>query len=158
MFHLCDHTLGIVAGGIRSLPCHVGKKIPASEHLIHDNFQVMPFVVVTAYPDASILAQKIAQEFKTRVHHGQPPRMLQIVVVMFKGASGVVRRVYVNALHLARIVRQQGFEGVQVVALNEHVPGAAVAMAPGFFQQAVGRASGGAKILVTGKPLQNGHG
>lgn len=47
--------------------------------------------------------------------------MLQIVVVMLKSAAGVVGRIDKDAFHLAAIERQQRFERVKVIALNEQV-------------------------------------
>ena len=139
------------------MPNYIYNKIFSSEYLIHDDFQVMPFIVVNAYPYTSVFAQKFPQKLKTRIHHGQPSCMFQVIVVMLKGASGIIWRVYIDAFHLARIVRKQGLEGFQIVALNEHVLRGAVAVALNFFQKPIGRASGGTKVFFAGKPLQNGH-
>ena len=117
----------------------------------------MPLVVVNAYPYTSVFAQKFPQKLKTMIHHGQPPRMFQVIVIMRKGAFRIVRRVYINTLHPARVVRKQGLEGFQIVALNEHVLRGAVAVALNFFQKPIGRAPGGTKVFFAGKPLQNGH-
>ena len=109
----------------------------------------MPLVVVNAYPNASVFTQKFPQKLKPRIHHGQPLRMLQIIVVVLKGAFRVVRRVYVNALHLARVIGQQRLEGFQIIALNEHVLRGTVAVAPGFLQQTERRASGLSILFTT---------
>jgi hypothetical protein len=47
--------------------------------------------------------------------------MLNPVVVVFKGAAGVVRRVDEDALHLPCEVLLQGLEGEQVVAVDQDV-------------------------------------
>jgi hypothetical protein len=49
--------------------------------------------------------------------------MFHVVVIMLKGASGIIRRVYVDALYLPGIEGQQGFEGFKVVALDYNVSG-----------------------------------
>src|SRR3546814_3320293 len=72
---------------------------------------------------------------------------------------GVVGRVDVDALHPAGVERQQGLQGLQVVALDEHVAGRGVAgrEVRHFLQQAVGHALRGAKVVVSGQPVQGGH-
>jgi hypothetical protein len=47
--------------------------------------------------------------------------MFYAVIVMFKGAAGVVGRVYVDTSHLAGKFLFKGFEGKEVVAENEAV-------------------------------------
>jgi hypothetical protein len=47
--------------------------------------------------------------------------MFYAVIVMFKGASGVVGRVYVDTFYLAGKFLFQGFEGKEVVAENKAV-------------------------------------
>lgn len=118
----------------------------------------MPLVVVAAHPDAALLAEKFPQQFEAGIHHGEPAGMLQIVVVMGKGAARIVGRIDVDALHLARIVGEEGLEGFQIVALNEQIVRGAVAVAFGLFQQAVRRAPGGAQVFFSAEPLQGGHG
>ncbi|MDR0684179.1 MAG: hypothetical protein LBF83_03535 [Spirochaetaceae bacterium] len=49
--------------------------------------------------------------------------MLYIIVIMLKRASGIVGRVYVDAFYLPGIERQQGFEGLTVVAQDCYRPG-----------------------------------
>ena len=47
--------------------------------------------------------------------------MLDAIIVVLEGAAGVVRRIYVDALHLAGEVLLQGFEGEEVVPVDEAV-------------------------------------
>src|SRR5438132_11226872 len=47
--------------------------------------------------------------------------MLQPVVIMSEGAAGVVRRIDEDAFHLARVVRLQGLEREQVVAVDQNI-------------------------------------
>lgn len=84
--------------------------------------------------------------------------MLQIVVIMFKCALCVIRRININTLHLPRIIRQQRLQRLQVVALDQHVFRVRVAERLDGFQQAIGRAAGGLQIFFAGKPSQRGHG
>jgi len=49
--------------------------------------------------------------------------VFQVVVVVLEGALGVVGRVDEDALDLAAMQRQQGLEGLQVVALDQQVVG-----------------------------------
>jgi hypothetical protein len=47
--------------------------------------------------------------------------MFYTVIVMFKGAAGVVGRIYVDTFYLAGKFLFQGFEGKEVIAENEAV-------------------------------------
>jgi hypothetical protein len=47
--------------------------------------------------------------------------MFYAVIVMFKGAAGIVGRVYVDTFYLAGKFLFQGFEGQEVVAEDEAV-------------------------------------
>jgi hypothetical protein len=75
--------------------------------------------------------------------------MLQIIVVMLEGTAGVVGGVNENAFHFPGIVRKQGLEGVQIVALNEHIAGLAVAVGQvrRFFEKAIGHKSGAVDVV-----------
>ena len=61
------------------------------------------------------------ENLQARQHHAQPLAVLQVVVVVVKGALGVLRRVNEDALDLPPVKRQQGLESLQVVALNKQV-------------------------------------
>jgi len=47
--------------------------------------------------------------------------VLKVVIIVLEGATGIVGRIYENAFHASGIVRQQGFEGLEVVSLDEEV-------------------------------------
>ena len=47
--------------------------------------------------------------------------MFQIVIIMLKGTSGVVRRVYVDAFDFAHVFFFEGFQGKQIVSVNKHI-------------------------------------
>jgi hypothetical protein len=51
--------------------------------------------------------------------------VVHIVIVYPALIAGIVRRIYVDALNAALVPGQQGFEGLQIVAVDNHV-GAAV--------------------------------
>ena len=135
-------------------------EVPAPENFIHDDLEVMSLVVVDGYPDRAVLRQQIMQEFEARPHHRQPPRMLQIVVVMLEGRARVVGRVDMDALHASRIERQQRLQRFQVVTLDQQVAGVRIPRreVAGLLQQPVGHVGSGAKILVSRQPVQNRHG
>ncbi len=63
-------------------------------------------------------------------HFAQPfadERAVDIVIIDPVLVAGVVRRVDVDALHLSGVIGQQGFEGNEVVALDNEVARAGVA-------------------------------
>ncbi len=120
----------------------------------------MEFIVVYADKDHTIVGEKIPQQRESRIHHAEPfvvPRQIfgfrphdlaqpalhlraiyGVVVNPFFVAS-VVRRVYIDALHFTGVIRQESFEGQQVVALDQKITAVGV---PGgktriTFQQSV---------------------
>jgi|GEM_PF-4479184 len=129
----------IVLWRVLLLPYYVSHKVLSSEHLVTDDLEVVAFVVVDADPYTPVLAEEPAEQLQARVHEAEPCAVLEVVVVVLKGVLGVVRRVYVDALHLPGVVGQQGLERFEVVAVDEHVGRGGVP--PGergvVFQQAV---------------------
>lgn len=119
----------------------------------------MRFVVVNGYPNRAVFSQQLPQQFQPRIHHGQPFGVLQVVIIMFKGASRVVWRINVDALHGPSVVGQQGLQGIQIITLNEHVARGRVAM--GVFvnslQQPIGREAGKLEVGFAGQPVQGRH-
>ena len=81
----------------------------------------MAFVIVQRNPNAAVFSQQFMQEFQARIHHRQPQAVLQIIVVMFKSFLCIVRRVDTDTFDTAGIKRQQGFQCVQIVALNNEI-------------------------------------
>ena len=47
--------------------------------------------------------------------------MFQVVVIVFKSTSRVVRRIDINALYLALVKRKKGFERNEIVPVNDEV-------------------------------------
>jgi hypothetical protein len=141
------------------LPDIRGNEVPPSENLVHDDLEVMPLVVVDADPDRAVLAQELAEKLEPRHDHGQPLRVLEVVVVMLEGRPGVVRRIDVDALHLAGEERQQRLQRLEVVALDQHVPGIAVPAAElrHLLEQPVGHAIRRDDVAVAGKPVEARH-
>ena len=54
--------------------------------------------------------------------------MFQIVIVLFKGGTRVIRRVDINALDLSGELLFQRFQRKKVVAVNQHIDGVRVAV------------------------------
>lgn len=63
--------------------------------------------------------------------------MFEIVVVVPEGALGVVWWVDEDALHAPTVKRQQGFQRIKVVTLDQQVRGIAVSVLGDRFQYAV---------------------
>jgi hypothetical protein len=78
---------------------------------------------------------------------------------MFKCASGIVGRIYVDTFYLPGVEGQEGFEGFKIVTLDYDVSGVAVAIAVFFFlyKQAIFCVGGGFKVLLSGAPVKGGH-
>src|SRR5690606_26040140 len=53
-----------VISSVNFLPDYGGEKIPASEHLIHYDLEVVPLVVIDGHPDRAIFGQEIAKQFQ----------------------------------------------------------------------------------------------
>lgn len=81
----------------------------------------MAFVVVQRNPNAAVFRQQFAQQFQARIHHVQPQAVFQIVIVMRKCRTRVIGWVYENTFDAACIKRQQRFQRVQIVALNNQI-------------------------------------
>jgi hypothetical protein len=84
--------------------------------------------------------------------------MFQLVVVVLESRLGVVGRVDVDALHLPAIVGQQGFQGEQVVTLDQQVFRIPVAVGGLKLQQVIGHGSGNLRCLCLVDPVEEGHG
>jgi len=87
-------------------------------------------------------------------------RAVDVVVVNPALVAGVVRRVDVDALHLAGVARQQGLERMQVVALYDQV--AAAAVAAGQVGHRLEQSEGHFLVMLDdgflADPVQCGHG
>ena len=113
--------LGVILWGEFFLPNNVGNKIPSTKHLITQHLQIMALVVVNGDPQRTILGQQPPDDLQPVPHQGEPDGMLDPVVIMGKGAAGVVRRIDEHALDLAGKLLLQGLQGQQVVAEDQPV-------------------------------------
>ena len=90
----------------------VDEVLPA-EDLVADDAQIGAFAIVDGDPDAAVLRQELAQELQAGIHHVEPGRMFEVVVVVFEGGAGVVGGIDVDALHFAGVERQQRLQRLQ---------------------------------------------
>ena len=134
----------------------VDEVLPA-EDLVADDAQIGAFAIVDGDPDAAVLRQELAQELQAGIHHVEPGRMFEVVVVVFEGGAGVVGGIDVDALHLASVERQQRLQRLQVVAVDEQVVARPIRQRPILAQdlhRAVLRRPAG---LLIAHPLQHRH-
>src|ERR1019366_5242292 len=73
----------------------------------------------SSHSSRAVLGDHVAEQFEARVHEREPARMLQIVIVVLERAPRVIRWINGDALDAPGVIRQQGFERAEVVALNE---------------------------------------
>ena len=52
--------------------------------------------------------------------------MFQIVIVMLKCRTGIIRRIYIDALNLSGVFAFQRFQRQQVIPVNQHILAARV--------------------------------
>ena len=150
IFGLCIHqhhvkvlaeTGCIHAWAVNLLPRKLPQKTVCPKNLIQHHPRPVHLVVVQRDPDAARLAHQLAQQHQARPHHAQPFVVAQhVVTVHGVGAepllhdgrvhavavapalvAGVVGRVNEHQIHAARVARQQGLQGVQVVAVDDQV-------------------------------------
>ena len=135
-------------------------KVRPAEHLVQQHLEIGTFCIVNRHPDRPVLRQQLSQQLQARPHHGKPPSMFQVVVVVLERGAGVVRRIDVDALHTAGVERQQCLQRLQVVPLDQHVAGLGRSdgQLASPLQQPIGRARGGTSILLSGQPVENRHG
>ena len=113
----------------------------ATKHLIKKLSENMILVVINSNPKATVLCKKFIQHAQPRPHHRAPfvvaqpvfdadgvgvqplldHRGVHVVVVSPALVPSVVGRVDKDAVHLARIHRQQGLKRMQVIALHDQV-------------------------------------
>ena len=104
---------------------------------------MVDFVVVNGDENRAVVAEQFLEQLQARIHHAAPfvvaagvlallahdvanpfleLRLREIVVVNPALVAGVVGRVNVDALDLARVRRQQTFQRNQIIALNDEIP------------------------------------
>ena len=81
----------------------------------------MAFVVINGDPQRTILGQQPPDNLQPIPHQRQPDGMLDPVVIMGKGAAGIVRRIDKHALDLTGKLLLQGLQGQEVVAEDQPV-------------------------------------
>ena len=81
----------------------------------------MALVVVNRNPQRTILGQQPPDNLQPIPHQRQPDGMLDPVVIMGKGAAGIVRRIDKHALDLTGKLLLQGLQGQEVVAEDQPV-------------------------------------
>jgi len=149
----------VIVRTVDLLPNEGRVEVSTPEHFVHDDLEVVPLIVVDGHPDRAILGQKIAEQFQPGPHHGEPLRVLKVVVVVLEGGARVVGRIDIDAFHPTGIEGQQRFQRLQVVALDQYVARATVARRQirNFFQQAIGHVLCRADVLVPCQPVQYRH-
>ena len=83
----------------------------------------MSLIVVELHPNGTVFGQQISQQFEPRPHHGKPARVFEIVVVVLECRTRVVGGVDVDALYPPGVERQECLQRLQIVALDQKVPG-----------------------------------
>ncbi len=120
--------------------CQDIAEIALAKNLIHQHPQMVLFVVVNGHENHAVVGQQFAEQLQAGPHHAEPLVVtLQILAVnglvqpfAHQGAvhlvvvgpalvAGVVGRVDVDALDAASVAGQQGFERVEIVAVNDQV-------------------------------------
>lgn len=81
----------------------------------------MRLVVVNGNPQRTVFSQQPPDNLQPIPHQRQPDGMLDPVVIMGKGAAGVVRRIDEHALDLAGKLLLQGLQRQQVIAEDQPV-------------------------------------
>ena len=60
-------------------------------------------------------------DFQPITDQSQPERMFKTVIIVVERLLSIERRININALHLARIIRFQRLEREQIVAVDQHI-------------------------------------
>jgi hypothetical protein len=121
-------------------PHELRDEILFAKGLVHGRAQTVHFVVVDRDQDNSVVREKLSQHSESWPHHAKPlvvpgevlavnyfaePFLnhwrTDVVVVDPTFVAGVVGWVDIYALHLAVIVGQQGFERLQIIAMDHQV-------------------------------------
>ena len=113
-----------------------------AKYFIADETQVCLLIIIYTYKYRTIFCHQLLQQFQPRIHHAKPlvvaaqilalcadnfpqpcldMRIVDIVVVHPFFVARVIRRINIDALHPPLIHRQQRFERIQIVAVDNHV-------------------------------------
>ena len=180
---LCGDALRVVPSRVVALPRDVRHEARRAEDLVADKLEVRELRVVDADEDGARRREQPSQQLQPRVHHAQPlvvsaevfalladdlpeplpdARVVYVVVVDPSLVAGVVRRIDVDAVNLALVLRQQRLERLEVVAVDDHVPAvrpAAVqhALLGNALKHAIGHVTMVVDHLVLAHPVQSRH-
>jgi len=163
------------------LPDIAGDEAVSAKNFIHEDPQETDFGVIHVNPDRAILGQKLFQQRQPRIHHAQPAvmpvqrfsffpddltepfaddRAVDVVVVGPAFVAGVVGRIDADAFHLTGEVREQGFEGDEIVTLRDDV--AASRIAAGELRHILEQVEGNFQVVfddgILADPVEGGHG
>ena len=149
----------VIGASVLFLPNDIGDEIFAPKNFVHQDFKIMPFVVVDDGPDAAVLGEQTAQKIELRSNHRQPLRVFEVVVVVFEILSRVVRRIDENALDRPGVMRHKRFQGEQIVALDEDIFVVCFAVRKRVIgdEGAIRRRPGGANIRRPRLPRKSRH-
>ena len=124
------------------MPYKIRYKIPSAKNLVHDELEVRLFVVVYGDEYGAIFGEEFSEEHESWVHHAEPfvvsgevfgfrayysaepslyLRRVHTIVIYPAFVACVVGWVYVDALYLAFVFRQEGLESEEVIAMNDFV-------------------------------------
>ena len=113
-----------------------------SENFVHNETKISYFNIINADENNPIFCHQLLQQFQARIHHAKPlvvtaqilalcadnlpqpcldMRIVDIVVVHPFFVARVIRRINIDALHPSLVHRQQRFERIQIIAVDNHV-------------------------------------
>ena len=97
-------------------------KVGAPKQFIAENPHICLLVIINADPDASaIFIQEIPQNLQAWPNQRKPETVFQIIIVMLKSRTYVVRRINIDALHLSGVFLLQRLQRQQVIPVDEHI-------------------------------------
>ena len=124
------------------MPNELGNKIIFSKYLITNHTQKRLFSIINANEDNAILCQQLLQQLQPGIHHAQPLvmasqvlslfadycaqpfldlRIIDVIVVDPPLVTCVIWRIDINTLHPPLVSGQQRFQGLQIVAPDDHI-------------------------------------
>ena len=140
----------------------------------------MDFVVIQGNPDTPILTEKLPEQGESGIHHTEPAVMtvegfaffadgfaepffdggaVDVVVVGPAFVAGVVGGVDADAFDLALVVREEGFEGEEVVPFDDEIAGAGFPATE--FWHVLQEVEGDGEVVVDdgffADPVERGH-
>ena len=81
----------------------------------------MAFISINRNPYGTIFCQQIPENNQSFTHQRQPDGVFQTIIVMFERIARIVGRIDIDTFDGTRIVLFEGFEGKQIVAMDEHI-------------------------------------